>query len=501
VSNPSSEALGVGHRLTSGTSELLARTAFAHELQAAPALWHGMAMADLAHALALEDAGLLPDRAVGPLFTALLESVDGSGIVLDPQVGDIYNNRDRWLRSAAGEAAGYLHTGRARREASTIGWQLACRERLLALGLATSAFVDTLSRVALDHVETLMPDLTYLHRAQPTTLGHYLLGHAAPFGRHLQRLDDAIRSVDASPAGSGSTNGSRLPIDRQLLADLLGFSTLVRHTRDAMWAPDMVLDVNDVAFQIMLSVDRLAEELQLFTTEGFGFAELDDAESRTSVVMPHKKNPYSLTWLRGASRRALGTVTGVAATMLTSSGQPDSRTFAYLDVPVLLDETTSAVQLLERVVAGTTFDLDRLREAASTGFTTSTEICDHLSSTTDIDNRTSHQIVGAAVRRAVDAGRDELDYADLLAAASGAGVEIGLDESDFTDLVSPANAIASRVTPGGAAPDEVHRMVDEMVDAAEVWAERFRNHPSHGYDVRLIRRAEPFARTTGAAAT
>lgn len=499
MSDRASDALGVGHRLTSDPSELLARTAFAHELEAAPALWHGMAMADLAHAVALEDAGLLPSEAVAPLVAALLESVDGSDITLDPRVGDIYNNRDRWLRNAAGTAAGYLHTGRARREASTIGWQLACRERLLALGFATAGFVGTLSRVADGHVDTVMPDLTYLHRAQPTTLGHYLLGHAAPFGRHLQRIDNAIRSVDASPAGSGSTNGSRLPIDRQLLAELLGFSTMVRHTRDAMWAPDIVLDVNDAAFQVMLSIDRLAEELQLFTTEGFGFAELDDAQSRTSVVMPHKKNPYALTWLRGASRRALGTITGVAATMLTPSGQPDSRTFAYLDVPVLLDEATSAMQLLDSVVAGTTFDVDRLRQAASTGFTTSTEICDHLSLTTQIDNRTSHQIVGAAVRRAVDAGRDELEHQDLLTAADDAGIEIGLDEQGFTDLVMPENAIASRVTTGGAAPSEVGRMVDELVATGETWAERFRTHPSHGYDIRLIQRAEPLSRTTGAA--
>lgn len=501
MTDRSSEALGVGHRLTSDPSELLARTAFAHELQAAPALWHGMAMADLAHAAALEDAGLLPAHAVAPLFTALLESVDGEVVELDPHVGDIYNNRDRWLRTAAGTAAGFLHTGRARREASTIGWQLACRARLLELGVATAELVTTLSRVSSAHVDTLMPDLTYLHRAQPTTLGHYLLGHTAPFARHLTRIDTAIRSVDASPAGSGSTNGSRLPIDRQLLADLLGFSSVIRHTRDAMWAPDIVLDVCDAAFQVMLSIDRLAEELQLFTTEGFGFAELDDAQSRTSVVMPHKKNPYSLTWLRGAARRALGTVTGVTATMLAPSGQPDSRTFAYLDVPLLLEETTDAVRLLDAVVAGTSFDLERMREAASSGFTTSTEICDHLSSTTEIDNRTSHQVVGSAVRRAVDAGRNELAHRDLLAAAADAGVDIALEASEFADLVTPMNAIESRVTPGGAAPSEVGRMADEMVETAGVWADRFRSHPSHGYDVRLIERVEPFTRTTGAPPT
>jgi argininosuccinate lyase len=481
-----SDALGVGHRLTADPSELLARTAFAHELDAAPALWHGMAMADLAHALALDDAGLIPADRVAPLLEALVRSVDSATVELDPEVGDIYNNRDRWLRGEAGSAAGFLHTGRARREASTIGWQLACRARLIELGSATATLLATLATVAERHRATLMPDLTYLHRAQPTTLAHYLLGHAEPFARHLVRLDLAVRSVDASPAGSGSTNGSRLPIDRELLADLLGFGSVIRHTRDAMWAPDIVLDVTDATFQVMLSIDRLAEELQLFTTEAFDFVELDDAHSRTSVVMPHKKNPYALTWLRGTARRALGTTTGVAASMLAPSGQPDSRTVAYLDVPMLLDDATGATRLLGTAIDGATFHVGRLRAAAAEGFTTSTEICDHLSSTGRLDNRTSHQIVGAAVRRALDDGRHDLRHDDLVAAADAAGVHVDLDEAEFASLLDPAGAIAARVTPGGAGADQVDRMIASELDTAAGWSDHFRTHPSHGYDDRLV---------------
>ena len=299
----SDEALGSGHRLRSGPSELLARTAFAHELEAAPYLWPGMAMADLAHVLTLDAAGLLPEEHRGPLLDGLLALVDVDGLVLDPSVGDIYNNRDRMLRDRVGRSAGYVHAGRARREASTIAWQVACRERLLHLGTAVADLVSVGPRVAEAHSATLMPDLTYLHRAQPTTLGHYLLGHLAPFARHLDRIERALTLVDSSPAGSGSTNGSRLPIDREMLADLLGFGTVLRHTRDAMWAPDMAIDIAHVCMQVMTSVDRFAEELQLWTTEGFAFADLADDQSRTSVVMPHKKNPYSLTYLRGAARR------------------------------------------------------------------------------------------------------------------------------------------------------------------------------------------------------
>jgi argininosuccinate lyase len=488
---PHSDALGVGHRLSTDPSDLLASTAFAHELDAAPILWHGMAMADLAHAIALDEAGLLPDAARRPLFDSLLASdeIELHEISLDPRIGDIYNNRDRLLRELAGPHAGYIHTGRARREASTIGWQLACRERMLGLGAATAALLDVLASVSWAHRGSLMADLTYLHRAQPTTLGHYLLGHAAPIARHLVRIDRARASVDSSPAGSGSTNGSRLPIDRALLTELLGFESTMRHTRDAMWAPDIALDLTNVALQVMVSIDRLAEELQLFTTEAFGFAELDDTQSRTSVVMPHKKNPYSLTWLRGTARRSLGTSAGITATMLTASGQPDNRTFAYLDVPTLITETTRAVELLTAVMSGITFDTDALRAAASTGFTTSTEICDHLSLHSDLDNRTSHQIVGSAVRLAIEDGRTDLERDDLRRAADSVGVQLDIDDTTFALLTDPDEAVASRVTPGGASALEIEAMVAEHRESAAAWARQFEEHPSIGYDVRLVARA------------
>lgn len=494
----SHDALGVGHRLSSGPSDIAARTAFAHELLAAPHLWDGLALADLAHALALDAAGLLPPDARRPLFDALLETLEIrlDDVDLDPAVGDVYNNRDRLLRSLAGPAAGHVHTGRARREASTIAWQLACRRKLLELGIATSALLDQLATTAESHVTTVMPDFTYLHRAHPTTLAHYLLGHAAPIGRHLDRIATAIALVDSSPAGSGSTNGSRLPIDRILLAELLGFGSVIQHTRDAMWAPDMVVDLVNVCVQIMTSADRLAEELQLFTTEAFDFVEIGDDQSRTSVVMPHKKNPYALTYIRGAARNALGTATGVTATLLTPSGQPDNRTFAYLHVPTLLDDTTGVVELLSAVLDGATFNVDHMRSAASSGFTTSTEICDHLSLTTDLDNRTSHSIVGAAVKRAVDAHRTYLELDDLTRAAAAEGVDIALSSEQLDALVDPDAALAARVTPGGAGADEVHSMIETQRRQSRQKRTEFADHPSVGFEGRLIVRARSAAAAT-----
>jgi len=490
LSPGSSEALGVGNRLSAPPSKVLALSAFQHELDAADLLWAGLSLADIAHAIALDEAGLLPDGIRFELFAGLLElhDLDLDTVDLDPTVGDIYNNRDRLLRGIAPGGAGFVHTGRARREATTIAWQIACRSRLLALGAAVAALVRAISDLCEREIDTVMPDFTYLHRAQPTTLAHYMLGHSAPFVRHLSRIETALISVDRSPAGSGSTNGSRLRIDRSLLAELLGFSSEIRHTRDAMWAPDTVIELMSVCMQVMVSVDRIAEELQIWTTEPFGFLELGDAQSRTSVVMPHKKNPYALSYLRGAARHLLGTVTGLTATLLTASGQPDSRTFAYGDVPRAISNAELAVNLLTEVLCDASFDRAAMGSAAQSGFTTSTEICDLLS-LYGVENRVSHSLVGRAVRYAVADGRDRLQHLDLVQAAELAGVDLPLDQRAFEEATDTRASILNRVTPGGASPVEVAAMVAEHRDAAASSDRIWSTYPSLGFESRLIARA------------
>lgn len=462
-----SNALGVGQRLSKDPSALLANVAFQHELDAARYLWRGLSMADLAHAIALDEVGLIPDSARSILFSALtsLHDEDLSSINLDPNVGDIYNNRDLCIQNLAGSAAGYLHTGRARREATTIAWQICCREKLVKTTLNLSQFCVVLSSKAREHRDSLMPDFTYSLKAQPTTLGHYLLGHLAPFTRHLDRLIKSVDLINLSPAGSASTNGSSLEIDRHFLADLLGFNGVILHTRDAMWAPDIALEVAHSIVQVMTSIDRLVEELLLWSTDESAYFSSGDAESRTSVIMPHKKNPYALTYLRGISRFATGLSAAITSTLLTVSGQPDSRTFSYLEIPLLIDRCADAISLLTEVIVNGTFHVDRLRKSALTGFLTTTEVCDFLSSK-GFDNRSSHKLVGYAVRLAVDDGRSNLLFTDLQTSFQHLGLHeifpdgIILTEQDFEDITDPHLTASRRVTLGGSGPSQIDFMAD-----------------------------------------
>jgi argininosuccinate lyase len=488
--------LGLGSRLDSGPSRTLAESAFTWELEAADHLLPGLSYADLAHTVALIDAGAIDVERGRNLVERLLAFHPvPPGIELDPSVGDLYNNRDSHLAAHLGDEAGLIHLGRARREATTIAWQLAVRNGLLDLASALVDLGEALVEVAGRHRTTYMPDFTYLHHAHPTTLAHYLLGFAFPFERDLVRVRSAMAVVNRSPAGSGSVNGSRFDIDRRALAALLGFDGVVEHTRDAMWAPDLATETLAVVVTTMTNVDRLAEELQIWTTEEFGFVELADAHSRTSVVMPQKKNPYALSLLRGEARHSLGTFVGVVATGLTPTGQPDNRVYAYVDVPVALDRTARSVALLADVLTGAVFDVDRMREAAGSGYTYATDYCDHLALETGLDNRSLHRIVGLAVRRCVAEGGRPVEPSDVREAAA----ELGIDLPDFDDAAlvanrDPATMVAVRRGMGNAGAEPVSTMLADLEERSAAHGAWVADHPLRGFPDRFIARIREIVR-------
>jgi argininosuccinate lyase len=458
------DALGVGARLGHGPARTLADSAFARELDAAPYLLEGLSFADLAHVAMLHHDGVIPPGVAAAVLETLLElHPTAEEVPLDPSVGDLYNNRDAWLTTKLGDLAGVIHTGRARREATTVAWQLACRHRLLDLWEASVELIDVLVRLGNAERATVMPDYTYLQYAQATTLGHYMLGFAMPLARDVERTRRALELINRSPAGSGSVNGSQIPMDRAWVGTLLGFEALVEHTRDAMWAPDLAAEVMTAVVTTASNVDRLCEDLQFWAAEEVDFIELDDAHSRTSVIMPQKKNPYALTYLRGEARNLLGRWVGVVAGSLTPSGQPDNRVFAYVDVPEALDRVAGAVRLLTDVMDRATWDRPRMASAATSGYTYATDMCDYLVIATGLDNRSAHRVVGRAVRDALSDDGAPLTADRVRAAADALGVDLGaFDDAELERNRDPEHTIARRRGIGGAGNEPMATMLASL---------------------------------------
>lgn len=460
--------LGVGDRLKEGPAPELIASAFTLECSYGPRLAQGMSFADLAHALVLLESALIPEQPGRELLRALLELHAIDDIAFDPRHGDAYTNREHWLRQRVPDAVGWLQAGRARREASTIGYTLALRSGLLAVIQAHTELMQALLNCAEQHLHTLMPDYTYLQTAQPTTLAHYLLTFVQPQTRDLERLQLAFSHANRSPAGIGSTNGSRLPISRERLAELLGFPALALHTRDAMWQPDSAIEVMSVLTALLMNVDRLAEDLQLWATAEFGFVELADRHARISVIMPQKKNPYALAYVRGFARDSIGKLVSAATTQATPSGQIDNRIFVYGGVPQALDQTVQALQLMTGVIEGLRFNTEQLQQRARQQHSGATDLADVITEVCGFSARDAHRIVGRAVRLANE--RNSALNAALLDEVTQGLFQrpLGLSDAQIAQCNDPQQIVDTRRCSGGTAVSAMRPMIAQFRQAASL---------------------------------
>ncbi len=476
--NDENNVLGVGGRLAAAPSSELTSTAFARELTDQLPLFEGISFADLAHTLMLIESGVIPQAAGGELLTALLAlHKHPPDFFPDPALGDLYTNREAYL-TAHTASAGWLGAGRARREATTIGYRIAVRAHLLEFASALIEAGNALIERADEYRDALMADYTYLQPAQPTTFGHYLLTFAYPLLRDLDRLQSLYHRNNASPAGCGSVNGSRLNQDRVHLAELLGFEKIVEHARDAMWQADAPIETMALLVAALVNLDRLAEDLQIFSTAEFDLIELDDAHSRASVIMPQKKNPYALTYIRGVANEMIGAQTSAAAFGRTPSGQVDNRVFIYGSVPRAIASATGAANLMASVLRGMRFNAALAETRLANGFSTATDLAEIIMLETGLDFRASHRIVGRMVREAVAAKRTwrELTNTDLDAASQQIiHRPLELSQETFLRALDPALAVAARQGVGGAAAEPFTNMLAEcraQLETHAVWRER-----------------------------
>lgn len=469
--------LEVGARLAAGPSERLVRAAFKKELDDQADLFEAMSLADLAHTLVMMGTGIVPREAGRELLAALLKLQERpSDFTLDPARGDLYTNREAWL-SEPSRASLWLGVGRARREATTIAFLIKVRAELLGLAEALVAAGKAMTTRAREFRTALLPDYTYLQSAQPTSFGHYLLGFAYPLLRDLDRIRALYGRVNRSPAGCGSTNGSRLPQDRERLRELLGFDGLAIHARDAMWQADLPIETAAMLTAILVNLDRLAEDLQIYSTEEFGLVELDDRHARVSKIMPQKKNPFALTHVRGLASTMIGTLAASAAAGRTPSGQPDNRLPVYGMIPRAIGDTRDAVELMGEVVNFLRFNERRGRSLLDRGFALATDLAEALVLESGLDFRLAHRLVGHLVRsHLADGDLNRLTPDELAVAAEQVlGRRIELSPAALRNALDPEVAITARQAPGSAGPETVETMIAECEQAlreAEAWTNR-----------------------------
>jgi argininosuccinate lyase len=409
----------------------------------------------IAHARMLREVGLIGAgdlRAIVSGLRAVGRELEQGEFAGDPADEDIHAAVERRLYELIGPAAGRLHTGRSRNDQVATDLRLWCRRRTLDLMLGCAGLQEALLGRAGEHRATPLPGYTHTQRAQVVSLAHHLLAYVEMLQRDAERLGDGYRRCDVLPLGSGALAGTTLPIDRTSTQRALGFAALSANSLDAVSDRDFAVELVSTCALLMVHLSRLAEEIVLWTTAEFGFAELPDTHATGSSLMPQKKNPDVLELARGR----VGRVTGDLVALLTVlKGLPlaYNRDLQEDKEPLFdaVDTSLATLGILADVVRRLRFDVAAMRRAASDPLLLATDVAEHLVAR-GMPFREAHALVGAAVRRCV---ADRRTLADLSVEEWRALSDRFDDE--VVQLFDVDAALRRRELPGGPGPRTVAR--------------------------------------------
>lgn len=290
------------------------------------AFWKQDIAGSIAWARANKNVGILTESEFEEIargFAIVAQEWESNTFKIDPDLDeDIYTANERRLGEVIGmDTAGKLHTGRSRNDQSSNNARLWLRDNLEPVSKWLKEFLDTLISRAEFDIDHLMPGYTHLQRAQPVRWSHFLLNHATAFAADLQRLNEVLPRINSSPYGSGALAGNAFGVDRQAIADELGFASLAPNSMRVAGDRDFSVEFLQWAAMLMMHLSRYAEDLVIYGTAEFGFIQLADAYCTGSSLMPQKKNSDSLELIRGRSGRVFGNMT---AMMYSVKGLPST---------------------------------------------------------------------------------------------------------------------------------------------------------------------------------
>ncbi|MDP9282691.1 MAG: argininosuccinate lyase [Chloroflexota bacterium] len=368
---------------------------------------------------------------------------------------DVHSAVERVLTERAGAVGGKLHTGRSRNDQIALDLRLLVVELLDGLDAALRSLARALVERAAEESDTVMPGYTHLQRAQPVSLAHHLLAHVEALRRDRVRVAEARERAAVSPLGAGALAGVPYDIDPQAVARELGLARTFRNSIDAVADRDFIADFAYVCALVAVHASRFAEELVLWTSAEFGFAEISDRHATGSSIMPQKKNPDVAELVRGRTGRIVGDLVAVLTTLkglpLAYDGDLQEHRVPLYDAAAVIP----ALETLALVVSGLRFDRDAMRRATERGMLTATDLADHLARR-GVPFREAHEIVGRLVRDRIAQKKDMADV--TLGELRAVDPRFGDTAVEELDVV---RSLASRSSPGGTAPERVRAAIEE----------------------------------------
>jgi argininosuccinate lyase len=424
------------------------------------ASYYGQIMIHRAHSVMLAEEKII-SREEGYKIIEGIKKVENEEKRLLKNVG--YMSTETALINLIGEIGGKMHIGRSRNDLGHTQRRIFYRDQIIRIINSITQYRKSLLSVSEQNIETVMPGYTHWRQAQPTTLAHYLLGHVEAAGRMVERLEGIYGRTNISPLGSAAFSGTGWPINRERTMSLLGFDNLLENSHDGVSTIDYFMELSSGLSIHMSNLSRLAEDIQIWSSDEFKLIELAEEYAGTSSIMPQKKNPLILEQLKGYTSECIGAMASVFTSMKGTS---------YTNIvdrvmlePIIIDTVVGCTNIMSGVVQTLEPLKDIMLRHLRDGFSTMTDLADNLVRAYNLSFRQAHDIIVHVTVEALKKDMKAMDITpDMIAKASQivVGKRIKIPVELVQQSTDPLLNIKRRKVLGGPAPESVRKMIENQ---------------------------------------
>jgi argininosuccinate lyase len=305
---------------------------------------------------------------------------------------DIHMNIEKKLFKIVGEEAGYIHTARSRNDQVITDFKIWIKSATIEVNANLDKIIKSTLKIAEKNIETVMPGFTHLKNAQPISLAHYFMAYVEMFKRDKIRFVNNLESLNESPLGVAALTGTSFNIDRNYTAKKLGFSHPTNNSIDTVSDRDFVLDFLYSVSVCSMHISRIAEELIIWNSDGFNLVHLSDKVVTGSSIMPQKKNPDLLEYLRGKTASTYGNLFSMLTIL---KGLPLSYFKDMQDDKEIVfksnDTLINCLKIFDEILNNISPNKKKMYELADSGFITATDLADYLVKNHSMSFRKAYQ--------------------------------------------------------------------------------------------------------------
>ena len=418
-----------------------------------------------AHVIMLHEIGILTLHETKKILVALEQIRHKPALLTTADVEDIHESiESRIIQQTGVDIGGKIQIGRSRNDQVILDIHMKVRDGINEICEKIITLITSLLKKADENIDTIMPMYTHLQQAQIGTFSHFALSYVDSLFRDLDRLYITYVRINQSPLGAGAIGGSRIKLNRQRTARLLGFKGIVRNSIDATSSRDTIIEYTMELTIIMLTLSRMTEDFIIWSTDEFGYLDISDEYSSSSSAMPHKKNPDPLELLRAKA----GTVSGNLFAMITIiKAIPSGYSRDLQEIKTSLWQasatTTQALKIMNYVVKSLIINKERMQQASSNSYAISFDIAELLAIKNGMSFRTAHKVMGLLVQKAISNNRQPLRMLreeDIGEVLESLGSKLSAEEvlKDIKET-APQKSISSRQSLGSPNPMQEQNMV------------------------------------------